>query len=218
MCFKQILVFKLTIMFPPLMWALRSGWGAIKIRFLDVMCCCCWYWPPVREVCPNYYVVEFRPRTLTTMDLLSVACCYSLIQPFRPFFLSLFLNNPFPPLYYLLLIRSRSSLKPSLFSPAPHLLSQLKAPPTWTSPAPAACQPPPLMPMPHAACLSLLPFLYLFSLPFASLGLYPGPCCPMGVSPVVFPSTSLCPCPVLPEFFSESWHRPVLVSVSGGCL
>ena len=41
-----------------------------------IICCCCCYWPTFREVCPNYEVVVFQPRTLTTPDLSSVAYCY----------------------------------------------------------------------------------------------------------------------------------------------
>ena len=40
------------------------------------------------------------------------------------------------------------------------------------------------------------------------------------LSPVGFaqrrPSASLCPCLVLPNFSSDSWHCPILVSMSGG--
>ena len=43
------------------------------------------------------------------------------------------------------------------FTPAPHLLSRCKAPPTWTPPAPATRQPPPLVPEPRVVCLRLPP-------------------------------------------------------------
>ena len=53
-----------------------------------ISCCCCLYWPPVREVCPNYVVVEFQPRTINTTDLGSVAYCYvHLLNPPHPPFL-----------------------------------------------------------------------------------------------------------------------------------
>ena len=115
----------------------------------------------------------------------------------------------FPPLSYLPPIRSHSYLIPSQFSPAPHLLSRCKALPTWTSPAPTACQPPPLVPAPRAACLFLLSLPYQFSPHFAALGLHPDLCCPLGGSPVMGPFEYLCPCLVLPDFSSESWHCPV---------
>ena len=51
------------------------GLSACYINMLYA-CCCCWYWPPVREFCPNCEVVEFQPQTLTTPDLGSVAYCY----------------------------------------------------------------------------------------------------------------------------------------------
>ena len=59
---------------------------------------CYWrYWPPVREVCPNYEVVEFQLWTLTTPDLGFFAYCYSLIYPFCPsFFFSCFMDIFFP--------------------------------------------------------------------------------------------------------------------------
>ena len=46
------------------------------------------YWPPVREVCPNYEVVMFQPRTGTPPDLGSVANCYVaiILIPAPPFF------------------------------------------------------------------------------------------------------------------------------------
>ena len=63
-----------------------------------------------------------------------------------------------PPLSYRLPIRSRSSPEPSRFSPAPHLLSRCKAPPTWKYTTPITRQPPPLFPAPRPACLVQLPF------------------------------------------------------------
>ena len=44
------------------------------------------------------------------------------------------------------------------FTAAPHLFSRCKAPPTWTLPAPATRQPPPLVPATYAAGLHLPPF------------------------------------------------------------
>ena len=100
-------------------------------------------------------------------------------------------------------------LLPTSFSNANRFSSRRRLPP------PPACQPPPLVPAPHAAYLSLIPFLCQFSPPFTALGLQPGPCRPLGGLPDVDPSASLCPCLVLPKFSFESWHRPVLVSLSG---
>ena len=116
-------------------------------------CCCCRYCPPVLEGCPNYEGVLFQPRTFPTPHLGSVAYCYSFIYPFLPtLFFSRFLECSFPPLSYLPPISSLSSLKPYQLSTAPHFLFGCEAPPTWTSPAPAARQPPPLVPVPRAAC------------------------------------------------------------------
>ena len=131
-------------------------------------------------------------------------------------FLIPFSGSFFPPISYLLPIRSRSSLKPSQFSPVPSLLSRCKAPPTWTLPAPATRQTLPLVPVSCVMCLHLLPFPCQFDPPFAAVGLHPGSCRPLGGLPVVCPSTSPCPCLVLPKLSSKSWHCPVLVSVSGG--
>ena len=51
-------------------------------------CCCCWYCAPVREVCPNFEVVGFQPRTLNTPDLGSFAYSYFLLYPSTPIFSS----------------------------------------------------------------------------------------------------------------------------------
>ena len=68
-------------------WAFKimtpSLWPTIRSTIMYY--CCCWYWPPVREVCPNYEVAEFQPWTSTTLDLGSVANCYiHLLKPPRP--------------------------------------------------------------------------------------------------------------------------------------
>ena len=155
--------------------------------------------------------MELKPQTLTTPYLGSVDYCYSLVYPFCPaFFFSRFLDRYFTPLSYLLPLRICSSLKPFQFSPAPHLLSRCEFPPTWMSPAPAARQPPPLIPVPSVVCLHLLPLLCRFVPPFSALGLYPGPCWPLGGSPDVGTSVSLCLCLILTELSYESWHRPFL--------
>ena len=156
-------------------------------------------------------MVEFQPCTLTTLDLGPVAYCYSLVYPFRPtIFFSHFIDRSFPPLSYLLPIRSRSYLKPTKFSTAPHLLSRRKAPPPGILTASAARQPLPLIPAPCVACLHLLPFPCRFDPPFAALNLHPGTCKPPGGSSVADPSVSMYPCLVLPSFSSKYWHRPVL--------
>ena len=133
-------------------------------------------------------------------------------------FLIPFSGSFFPPLSYLLPIRSRSSLKPSQFSPVPHLLSRCKAPPTWMLPAPATRHPSPLFRVPCVAWLHLLPFLCQFDPPFVAVGLHSGPCRPLGGLPIAGPSASPCTCLVLPKLSSKSCHHPVLVSVSGGFL
>ena len=47
------------------------------------------YWPPVREVCPNYEAVMFQPWTLTTPDLGYIVYCYIayLLNPPQPILL-----------------------------------------------------------------------------------------------------------------------------------
>ena len=80
-----------------------------------------------------------------------------------------------------------------LFAPDFHLLSFRESPPTWTSPAPATRQPPPLVSVPHAACLHLLPFTVTVHPPFAALGLLPGTCQPLGGSSVTGTSVSFVP-------------------------
>ena len=59
------------------------------------MCVCVCYWPPVREVCPNYEVAMFQPSKLTTPDLGFVAYFFTayLLNPTQPLFL---LFNVYP--------------------------------------------------------------------------------------------------------------------------
>ena len=54
-----------------------------------MVCVCVCYWPPFHEVFPNYQVVMFQPRALTTPDLDSVAYFYMayLLNPPHPLFL-----------------------------------------------------------------------------------------------------------------------------------
>ena len=113
---------------------------------------------------------------MTYISSLIVTLFYTpFTQPFySPVFLLLF-----PPLSYLPPISSCSSLMPYQFSPASNILSWCEAPPTWTSPASAACQPPPLVPAPRTECLHLLPFLCRLAPTFAVLGLKPGPSLPL---------------------------------------
>ena len=93
-----------------------------------------------------------------------------------------------------------------LISPTSHLLSQCEAPPTLE--LPPTCQSPASAARP--CCLRLPPFLCRCVPPFAALGLHPGPCCPLGGSPGAGPPAPLCPCLILPEVFSKSWHCPFL--------
>ena len=121
------------------------------------LCCCC-CWPPVRELCPNYEVVEFHPRTLTTPDLGSIAYCYTIIYPFRPtFFFSIFLDHSVPPLPTPSPSISIHPRIPFDFHPLPTSSPSAK-PPTWASPEPTTHQPLPLFPAPRAVCLCLFPF------------------------------------------------------------
>ena len=61
-----------------------------------VLSCCFCYWPPVCEVCPNYEVVEFQPRTFTTPYLGSVAYFY-VAYLLKPPHLLLLPSNVLPP-------------------------------------------------------------------------------------------------------------------------
>ena len=148
------------------------------------------FWSPVREVCPNKKLVVFQPRTLTNTHLGScrLSLKYNLVL----------VTNLSP----LLCLDLRFSLFPtappsvdvphqiSLVSPATHLLSHCYAAATWASTS--THQPPPLVPVPCAACLRLTPFPCRFTPTFADLGLHPGPCLPLGGLLSAGPSVPLC--------------------------
>ena len=80
--------------------------------------------PLVREVCPNYDVVVFQPRTLTTPHLGSRRLKLNINIALLPhIFLLSFMDHLFPTLSYRLPIHSRSLSKPSRFTcPPPPLL------------------------------------------------------------------------------------------------
>ena len=109
-----------------------TGCGTISpYACILTVCCCCWNWPPVRQVFPNYEVMQLQPRTLTTLYLGSVAYCYVYL-----------LELPHP----LLLPSDVTPPHPSSFFPTStqdHL-------PTWASPVSVwayqkTCHPP----LPH---------------------------------------------------------------------
>ena len=160
---------------------------------------------------PNYEVVIFQPWTVTLPHLGYIAYRYTfkLGLPSHLFLLS-FSGSFFSPLSYRLPIRSYSLSKPSHYSPAPHLLTWCKAPPTWTLPVSSTCQPPPIVPTPAPCACVCRRFPLRCAPSFVSLWLHPCPCQPLGGLPVMIPSAPLCPCLALPELSSEFWHRLVL--------
>ena len=76
-------------------------------------------------------------------------------------------------------------------APAPHVIYQRKAPPTWTLSTPATHQPPPLVSAPRSTCLFMLLFPVIICL-------RPGTCHPLGGLPVTGPSISPVPLPLPP--------------------
>ena len=95
----------------------------------------------------------------------------------------------------------------SMFAPALHLLSWCKAPPTWTSPAPATRQPLPLVSAPNTlrhytrtCTVTVCPAT------FAALGLLSGPFCPLGFRPPWVLPSPLYPRIALPECSSFAWN------------
>ena len=115
--------------------------------------------PPVREVCPNYDLVVFQPRTVNLPHIGSVAYCYTfkLGLPHQRF-LHRFPNRYFPssvlspPHPYPFIVEALP-----LFTRFPPPLPVWSAP-TWALPIPTNRQPPLLVPTPHSACLHLSPF------------------------------------------------------------
>ena len=161
----------------------------------------------------------FQPRTLTTPHLGSrrLTLYYNLSLPPNLFIL-LFLDHLFSPLSYRLPIRSLSLSKPSHFTQSPpplpvqsaaHLgVALTRHPPVYTSLRRSS-----LCPFPHACVFRLFPCRC--APPFVTLGLHPGPCQPLGISPIAGTSASMCPCLSLPELSSKYWHRRYLVSLLG---
>ena len=164
-------------------------------------------WPPLGEVCPNYEVVEFQPRTVTPPHIGSVDFRYILIQPFRPpvsspvFWIVCFplfptaspyvAIHPQRPLFFHRLPTSSPGVKchppGSRLHPYPH-------------PPPTSLRHSSLRPAPHACVCRR--FLWCWAPPFSAHGLNPGHCQPLGGSPVTGPSVPMCPCLELHEFSS----------------
>ena len=61
------LFLQLNLIFLKSCWSYRMFYLFILLMFFIIF----WYWPPVREVCPNYEVVDFQPCTLTTTDAIN---------------------------------------------------------------------------------------------------------------------------------------------------
>ena len=106
-----------------------------------------------------------------------------------------------------------------MFVPAPQLLSRYKAPPTWTSPAPATRQPPLLVSAHCTAYLRLPPFPVTVSPShFLPSALSQFPVIPWVIFPYQVHPYPLCLQLTLPELSSESSHLLVLGFLSGGFL
>ena len=111
-------------------------------------------------------VLVFQPRTLTTLHLGSVAIVTLLSRSSPHLFFYRFLDHSFPPLSYLLPIRSRSSLKPSQFCPLLTFSTCAKSRPPGRQ---RRLHPPPV----SLRCLSLHPALRACVWFFSHVGLFP---------------------------------------------
>ena len=182
------------------------------------MCVC--NWSAVRDVCPNYEVVVFQPQTLITPDLgfISIVTNFKSspsTTPVSTIFLSRsFPSNVLPPSRKHQFIIISISL---CVAPNTHLLSRHKAPPTWTSPAPTTCQPPPLVSASPAACLHLPPF----TVTIFSILCNPRPTTRSLSAPGGFYVAASIYLPFAPALSSQSYPpNPIifwfLVSLSGG--
>ena len=189
------------------------------VTYIYVCVCNC---PPVHEVCPNYDVVMFQPRTETPPHLGSVASVTNLIQPSCPTCFYHFSGSSFSLLYPIshlsAAVHRRSPLSVCCTRSPPSLPEQstthLDAARTRHLPdsADSICvqrrvtvydaitrdcsAPPPPPPLPPLACTQVHVI-------------------PRGVCPLRFPTSPLFPHLVLPECSSESLHLPVL-SLSAG--
>ena len=171
--------------------------------------------PPVSEVCPDYEVVVFQPRTVISPHLGSRRLTvHFILTLLLHLFLLSFLDHLFPPLSYLLPIRSRLSSRSSRFTLSPSLLPLRSAAHLGAAltrhPPPATCHPPLLVPAPCTACLCLPLFPVTVCYPLFCHWLTPRSLSAPGGFARHRPlhaSMSL-PCP--PKFSSEYWHRPVL--------
>ena len=122
-------------------------------------------------------MVEFQPWIVTPPQLVSVAFCYTSMQPFCPIFLFYrFMDGLPPPLTYRPPIRVSSSPKPSHFNPLPNSSLVAKRRPPGRHPH---------LPPTSLCRLSLRPaprdcFCHRFPLrcasPLSALDLHPGPC------------------------------------------
>ena len=136
----------------------------ISVQDLSELCvfvCVCNH-PPVCEVYPNCEVLVLQTCTVPSPYIGSIAIVTSFISfPPAPPDSTLFLGHYFtssiltPPPHQHLLI----AIVLFMFAPSFHLQYRIKAPPTWTLPAPATHQPLQLISVPCAMCLHLPPFL-----------------------------------------------------------
>ena len=165
--------------------------------------------PPVREVCLNYEVVIFQPRTVTPPHLGSVAYRYTFklgLPPhlfLPPFSGSLFsLLRPAPSLYVAV-----HRWIPPIFHPLHTSSYGLKRHPPGRlrHPPPASLRRFSLQPAPRACVCHRLP--WRCDRPFSTIGLHPCPCQPLVGLPVAVHSAPLYPCLAILEFSSESWHH-----------
>ena len=145
-----------------------------------------WYgnfWPPVLEVCQNYEVEVFQPRTLTPSHLGS--CCLwltLLIYPLYPtFFFYHFLIFISPLFSTAPPICSRSPSDPYCLNPLPTSSTNATRHPHGHRPylPPSSLRHSFLRPAPCACVYRCLP--WRFAPPFAALGLHPSNCQPLGI-------------------------------------
>ena len=157
------------------------------------------FWPPVHVACLNIEVLVFQPRTGTAMNLGSVDN-YTFYSNYpAPTFSTNFLDIFISPLY--------PNAPPSLafFVVAPLCCNQSPSPPGSKHRPPVSRLHPPaiilhrssMRPVPYACVCHRFPLLC--ASPLSPLGLIPGPCQPLGGSPVAGPYTPLFPCLALPD-------------------
>ena len=143
-------------------------------------------------------MTDFQPWTRIDIVLDSVARIINYSIPACPpvldsFYIILFPSYLLPPPHHY--HSSSYHLCPSL-TPTTHLISWRGILFTYTLPTTATCQPMTVISEPRTACL-LFYFMFVNNF-FAALVLCSGPCQPLGVILLLFPSSPFCNRPYLP--------------------